>query len=394
MCGSISDISQLDGLDDITITVSSPFAVPDQSKVLPGRIPPHSNQLLSRDYTLRQSKQLSRLADDTVLEDFEITGSPVAHNVNIKCSTGFYSMVVLPAFSTITYQYRNLVDNMLIKVDSIKGHFDNANSNVAAVIVFSLQNKDGGNEGKVTMQLHHTTRLLQFQGSSLIHGNIRAPVWFVDHIVKDIFNYLASEKCVDISNFNPKVCEILGTKTKVKTKCKQLCPACTAPVDRRSNPEVCNQCQQIFHKKCFPNRLHSCKTPVDRELITLNVPPVSSFTGSDLAHSSGLTFINRNLSTSENTRDDANQVNPNRGPFSNCSDTLIQGSNLSVCANSQSSQLNPNAKYFIQQSTSLMIGNGNAIPAGASAIPTNNKSNAKKKSTKKTPPIDSQSIAN
>ena len=102
---------------------------------------PHHS--LIKNYTLKQSKQFSRLVNDTTIEDFDITVSPVAHNVNIKCSTGFYSLVVLPAFSTITESFRNIVDDILIRVSSIKGHFDNADSNVAGVIVFTLERKEG-----------------------------------------------------------------------------------------------------------------------------------------------------------------------------------------------------------------------------------------------------------
>ena len=153
---------------------------------------PH--QSLTKNYTLKQSKQLSRLANDTTIEDFDITVSPIAHNVNIKCSTGFYSLVVLPAFSTINECFRNIVDDILIRVSSIKGHFDNADSNVAGVIVFTLEDKDGKNVGTVTMHLHHTSRLVQLQGSSLVHGNTRAPVWFVNNVIKSTFNFLAEEK--------------------------------------------------------------------------------------------------------------------------------------------------------------------------------------------------------
>ena len=91
---------------------------------------PHVTQPIYKNYALQQTKQLTRLAQDTNIEDFDVTVSPVAHNVNIKCSTGFYSLVVLPAFSTLTLQYRQIVDKVLIRINSIKGHFDNADSKV------------------------------------------------------------------------------------------------------------------------------------------------------------------------------------------------------------------------------------------------------------------------
>ena len=126
-----TSIPQLDGLEDSVVST------PNLSNIsgffensTPLQLTARPLQTLNKNYTLKQSKQLSRLANDTTIEDFDITVSPIAHNVNIKCSTGFYSLVVLPAFSTITDRFRNIVDDVVIKVNSIKGHFDNAASKV------------------------------------------------------------------------------------------------------------------------------------------------------------------------------------------------------------------------------------------------------------------------
>ena len=254
---NFTNIPQLDGVDDSLVSTPgmslSGMSSPQQHSARPH----HS---LIKNYTLKQSKQFSRLVNDTTIEDFDITVSPVAHNVNIKCSTGFYSLVVLPAFSTISESFRNIVDDILIRVSSIKGHFDNADSNVAGVIVFTLECKEGKNIGSVTMHLHYTSRLLQLQGSSLVHGRSRAPVWFVNNVIHNTFNYLAEEKKVDISNFNKKVRDILGSKPKSKESLK--CYACNRPLDRRTAPEFCSICNQSYHKKCVDTDLHKCKTNI------------------------------------------------------------------------------------------------------------------------------------
>ena len=110
------------------------------------------------------------------------------------------------------------------------------------------------------MHLHHTSRLLQLQGSSLVHGRSRAPVWFVNNVIHNTFNYLAEEKKVDISNFNKKVRDILGSKPKSKESLK--CYACNRPLDRRTAPEYCSICNQSYHKKCVDTDLHKCKTNI------------------------------------------------------------------------------------------------------------------------------------
>ena len=56
-------------------------------------------------YLLDRKKQISKLANDASIDDFEIVVSPTEHNVNIFCSTGFYSLFAVPAFSSITTSY-------------------------------------------------------------------------------------------------------------------------------------------------------------------------------------------------------------------------------------------------------------------------------------------------
>ena len=257
-------ITQLDGIDDFPLAAplySHPLFTGQPSSV---RQPTPTLQPAIRrsSYTLKQKKQLSGLFNDTKISDYEITVSPVAHNVNIKCSTGFYTLVVLPSLSSITEQYAHSVDNINIKCSSIIGHIDDANSNVTASIAFSLSYKDGSSAGGVHMHLHHTTRRLQLQGSSLVHRKTRAPVWFVDHVIKGIFNLYASSKSVDISKFNSLVQQIL-TKLRNNLQSQDKCKACNFPFDGRSIPEVCPECNFKYHKKCVASPQHPCKTSFD-----------------------------------------------------------------------------------------------------------------------------------
>ena len=60
----------------------------------------------------------------TKLDEHEITVSPVAHNVTIKCSVGFYTKVLLPSFSNITEQYFNKVDGVIIRYIKIENRID------------------------------------------------------------------------------------------------------------------------------------------------------------------------------------------------------------------------------------------------------------------------------
>ena len=57
---------------------------------------------MSYGYTLNRDKQLAGLYRDAAIQDLEITVSPVAHNVTLKCSKGFYGEVVLPTFMEVS----------------------------------------------------------------------------------------------------------------------------------------------------------------------------------------------------------------------------------------------------------------------------------------------------
>ena len=86
----MSPIEQLDGITDLDLPVDSPNNDHPRHGV---RVAP---------YCLDQRKQVAKIVNDTNIDDFEIVVSPSEHNVTIHCSTGFYSMVTVPAFSAIS----------------------------------------------------------------------------------------------------------------------------------------------------------------------------------------------------------------------------------------------------------------------------------------------------
>ena len=100
-----SNILQVDGLMD------SPY---EASLCTRNSSTSQHQQIKRVPYNLDSNKQLSRLHKDTEIEDFTITVSPIAHNVNIKCSSGFYSEVVLAAFSQIFINFQHQIDRVKI----------------------------------------------------------------------------------------------------------------------------------------------------------------------------------------------------------------------------------------------------------------------------------------
>ena len=252
-------ITQVDGTDDLALL--TPLYSPKLSLAPPGTAlaPPQLNTRRA-PFKLNQKKQLSSICKDTKINDFEITVSPIAHNVNIKCSTGFYTLVVLPSFSGLTQHYVNDVNGITVSCNSITGNIDDANSTVNAVIVFNLNYQDcpkGPIIGTVTMHLHHSVRKIQLQGSSLVHGKSRAPVWFVDNFVKGLFSFFSKSKSIDITKFNAAVHDML-TKHLHKIDSQEICSGCNSLFTGRSSPEFCFLCKLKYHKKCFHGTNHTC----------------------------------------------------------------------------------------------------------------------------------------
>ena len=130
-----------------------------------------------------------------------INVSPTEQNINVFCLTGNYSLVVLPAFSSLYVGYTKKTLSVNIHVNDITGKVDNSNSNVNTLYFFKL-NSDSGKSNNVTITLHHTVRKVQVQGSSIINNNTRANVWFLENILSEMFSHESASKSVDISRFN------------------------------------------------------------------------------------------------------------------------------------------------------------------------------------------------
>ena len=214
------------------------------------------------NYSLDRNKQLSRLCKDTRIEDYDITVSPVAHNVTIKCSAGFYTKVVLTSFANMSLQYQNKVDDIIIKCTKVEGQVDETGASVTAKVVFDLSNEKGRDKstiGTVTVHLHHTSRKVQLQGSALVYGKVRAPIWFVDKFLKRIFSHNARSKSLDITNFNNAVHDILANHLQ-KRNDQDRCKACSSPLTGRSVPEYCSFCRGTYHRSCYHDtKRHKCR---------------------------------------------------------------------------------------------------------------------------------------
>ena len=112
--------------------------------------------------------------------------------------------------------------------------------------------------GGVTVHLHHTSRNVQIQGSALLPENKKAPVWFLDNVIKERFATLSQGLAYDISQFNKAVGSLV-TKHLHNVSHNTICSGCRNNFNGRSSPEQCTECKLFYHKfKCFPTANHPC----------------------------------------------------------------------------------------------------------------------------------------
>ena len=208
-------------------------------------------------FTLDRSKQVKRLNKDTVIDNFEITINANNENVNIQCNAGFYAIVAKPVMEDLAFGLSQTIEDITIKCHDITNRSDSTGAATTTVIMFRLHHKHVST-GQVTVHLHHTTRLVQVQGSALLPNGTRAPVWFVERVLRDKFVAQSKDQNYVITKFNKSVGDILSKSTH-KVGAKPSCDGCQTSYSGRSAPVRCAECNLSYHKsKCYQSPNHPC----------------------------------------------------------------------------------------------------------------------------------------
>ena len=275
-------IPQLDGLDSPPPSPSACTLPLQQSKQYhpisgqdPGVSTPRLQHAPKASFKLDKAKQVKRLKAHTTISDFEIDINTSGESINILCNTGFYSKAALPAMKRLSSGMKD-VGEITITCHDITERSDALGASTTTIIIFRFsQGKESC--GGVTVHLHHTTRNIQIQGSAMLPDNKKAPVWFVDMVVRDLFTKMSTELASDISNFNKTVGNLITEQLPNVNK-PSICSGCKNSFNGRSAPEQCSKCKLFFHRfKCFPTSSHPCyakKRPSSQS--SLFVPNVSN----------------------------------------------------------------------------------------------------------------------
>ena len=195
-----------------------------------------------------------------------------SQNVNIKCNPGFYIQVGRPALCNLSVGYSDTLSGVTISCTSKIPKFDKKNVEVNYLLYFDLLVPDVLKPKRVTIHLHHSTRLIQIQGGSLMPDNTRVPVWFTKNVLQNIFHNLAQAKAVDISEFNNSL-KTLSTSQSYPVA-QNVCSLC----QKHPNTEMtkCTECANSFHSvNCFEVHVsneHGMSSPASQSILTPLVP--------------------------------------------------------------------------------------------------------------------------
>ena len=227
-----SNIVQLDGVDDSTVTNSI------QRVISPANTP----HLLSQDkvapYILNKTKQLNNLARDASKIDFEIE---ITHetNVNVHCSAGFYLSVARPAFSNISKDFKAVVSGIPIRCEETRSEKDKQGSGVNWVFWFKVAlNGSDTSLSSATVHIHNTQRLIQVQGG--------AAIWFVENVLRERFMNESRNKKIDIAAIN-KTFNLLSKNLLQKGSKNHACPECLKKFQSNTKTQLCQHCNLFFH---------------------------------------------------------------------------------------------------------------------------------------------------
>ena len=208
-------------------------------------------------FTLNESHQVDKVVSDATISDCEFSPNNSDSNVNIKCSSGFYKAVAMPAFSTLTPGFSQSSREATITCSNIEPSFDYKGVEFNRIFWFSIRDACGVSVN-VTIHLHHTTRLVQVQGSSILSDGSVAAVWFVKNLLLGLFLKLGKARGHDITAFNNAVLANNFTNTSVGNDLPPAnnCPHCSKTIKKPAKPVKCFACKKTFHTTC--HKQHPC----------------------------------------------------------------------------------------------------------------------------------------
>ena len=130
----------------------------------------------------------------------------------------------MTAFSNLSPGFSHQVANVGVTCSNIEPSIDYRGVEFNRIFWFNILGSDIC--GAITVHLHHTTRLVQVQGSAVMYDGQVAAVWFVKNLLLGLFTRLSKDKGHDISAFNDAVLQNKFNTTNDKSISDSKCDLC------------------------------------------------------------------------------------------------------------------------------------------------------------------------
>ena len=216
---------------------------------------------------------------DASVPDFTITTNDSDRNVNTQCSVGFYEAVAKPAISSLSTGFRHQVHGVCILCTVFRKTQNQGSAIPGLLLRFELSG-DNVNPcpAPMSLHLHSSQRKLQIQGGATMPDHSKVPVWFVNNVLKIMFDEQAKAKEYAFDNINKAVTNTGTTKKQAKnlSQNQSACSHCMKKFAPNAKPILCPRCNKYKHSgKCLP-----CPTagPIPKEL----EPPSCQFPSANL----------------------------------------------------------------------------------------------------------------
>ena len=241
-------IPQVDGADDTDDVV----ALLDHTGTS------HQTNIRKANFKLNEAKQIAGICKDAVKNNFDIISNDQNKNINITCNSGFYDQVAKPALCSLIEGSLPQVLGIPIICEKVTKNLDNRGKEFNRTIFFKLGHRSPNYLGKVTLHTHHSTRLVQVQGGSLMPDKSTSASWFVRNVLYGKMQAFAQAKKHDISAFNDAISKMSSTSSN-QANLNTFCGFCLLSFDQRSKPVYCMKCVKWYHKtNC--QKSHKCQT--------------------------------------------------------------------------------------------------------------------------------------
>ena len=214
---------------------------------------PSTASVRTAPYILNQDKQTEKIKNDAAKHDYEVNVNNNDQNATVKCSSGFYIQVARASLGSLHSPSVLACGDIAITVDRVTVTKDKLGIEATKLLSFSfLSNQD--RIAGVTVHLHHSTRTIQIQGSSVMPDSTRSALWFLKNFVLIRFKEQAKAKNYAIRSTNESILNACNNSTsKVNKRTanhdpQSSCSSCNRGFNTSSKPSKCTVCGYFFHK--------------------------------------------------------------------------------------------------------------------------------------------------